>query len=61
VGIQRSPSRKKKEAFRRKAQEAAWAARSGPVVVIRSKVVAPSEAGAISPSRGSGTKTERLS
>lgn len=34
-GMEKSPARKKREAARRRAEERAWAARSGPVVVKR--------------------------
>jgi hypothetical protein len=34
-GMEKSPARKKREAARRRAEEAAWKARNGPVVVKR--------------------------
>lgn len=32
-GMEKSPARKKREAARRRAEERAWAARNGPVIV----------------------------
>jgi hypothetical protein len=35
MGIEKSPARRKRERFGRKAQERRWASRSGPVRVVK--------------------------
>ncbi len=57
MGLERTPARKKKEARWRRAQEEYWSSMNGPVVV-RSKVVAPPESGAVRQARGSGTTNQ---
>lgn len=49
-GVEKSPRRKKREAARRRAEERSWAARNGPVVIVK----APEGRGAGSPAEGGG-------